>query len=328
MAQKVAIIGAGLAGLSCARTLRRAGMMVDVFEKDGSIGGRIATTRVGGDRFDHGAQYLSAKSDEFRGYLEEAASSGHAARWTPRVASEGRSKGPVEDWFVGKPGMSSVVRPIAESVRVIVGRRAQSIERREKGWYVWFEDETAAGPFDAVAVTIPAAQARRLFGPVDALTASLSRVRMLPCWALMVRIEAREFPEYDVLSEVSDVIHWIARDNTKPGRDPDGATVVVQASPFWSLAAEHADPAAVAEDLWSGVSEALDLSPVRPARMSAYLWREGLVDRPLGETHLYSPELQVGLAGDWCLGGRAEDAFQSGQHLGKAIIASLGTART
>jgi predicted NAD/FAD-dependent oxidoreductase len=62
--------------------------------------------------------------------------------------------------------------------------------------------------------------------------------------------------------------------------------------------------------------------------LSAYLWRDGLVDQPLGETHLYSQELRVGLAGDWCIGGHAEDAFLSGQHLGRSIVASLGLPST
>jgi len=59
---KAAIVGAGLAGLSCARTLRRAGFFVEVFEQDSIIGGRLATTRIGGDTFDHGAQYLTTHS--------------------------------------------------------------------------------------------------------------------------------------------------------------------------------------------------------------------------------------------------------------------------
>ncbi len=325
MANKVAIIGAGLAGLSCARTLRRAGLSVDVFEEDPNIGGRIATTCVGSDRFDPGAQYFSPQSEDFRGYLNEALESGYAEHWTPRVAGATRgSVPPAEAWFVGKPGMSSVVRPLAETVRIAVGRRVQSLEQREKGWHVWFEDETSAGPFDAVAVAVPAPQALGLVGCIDALASSLPRVRMLPCWAAMVRIDENNFPEEDVFSNVSDVIRWIARDNTKPGRDPRGETLVVHATPFWSQASERADPEDVAEELWNDVSEALDLPPVRPLRMTAYLWRQGIVDQPLGQTHLYCPESRVGVAGDWCLGGSAEHAFQSGGHLGQAIIAALG----
>ncbi len=61
-------------------------------------------------------------------------------------------------WYVGTPGMASIVRPLAESVRIHTGRTVHTIERHEKGWHVWFEDQTSVGPFNAVAVAVPAPQ--------------------------------------------------------------------------------------------------------------------------------------------------------------------------
>jgi renalase len=321
---KVAIIGAGIAGLSCARMLRRAGRFVEVFEQDRNIGGRIATTRIGNDTFDHGAQYLCGHSPEFQGYLREISDLGYASQWAPRTAINGeRSGGQLARWLVGIPGMSSVVRPLAESVRVTTGNKVHALERREKGWHVWFENDTSVGPFEAVAAAVPVAQARMLLGRIETLAAPLSRVRMMPCWALMVRIETKIFPEQDVFSDLSAVVRWVARNNTKPGRNPAGENLVIHASTAWSLSTEDADPVDVAEELWSEVSHVLDLPPARPSRMTAHLWRQGLVDRPLGETHLYCPEHKAGIAGDWCLGASAEHAFESGEQLGRAIVNSL-----
>ncbi|MFA5957382.1 NAD(P)/FAD-dependent oxidoreductase [Hyphomicrobium sp.] len=325
MTHRVAIIGAGLAGLSCARALRRVGISVNVFEEDHNVGGRIATTCVGSDRFDHGAQYLCAQSGEFQSYLTETASLGYAERWVPRVASgTGVGAASRDPWIVGWPGMSAIVRPLADGVHVTLGRRVQSLERREKGWHLWLDNETLVGPFEAVAIAVPAAQALRLLSRVGTFAAPLQQVRILPCWALMVRIDEKNFPEQDVFTNVSEIVRWIARDNTKPGRIPDGETLVVHASPIWSLAAEQADAEDVAEELWGEVGEVLDLPPIRPSRMTAYLWREGIVDRALGQTHLYCPDSHVGVAGDWCLGGFAEHAFESGGRLGQAIAVSLG----
>ena len=226
-------------------------------------------------------------------------------------------------WIVGTPGMSSIVRPLTENVRISTGKRVHTLERRDKGWHVRFEDETSVGPFQAVAVATPATEARLLLGRIDELAAPLSRVRMVPCWALMVRIEEKILPDQDVYSDVSEVIRWIARNNTKPGRNPAGENIVIHASPAWSREAENADPEAVAEELWSEVSHVLGLPPVRPSRMTAHLWRHGLVDQTVGETHLYSAEHKAGIAGDWCHGRLAEHAFESGDKLGRAIIDSF-----
>ncbi|MFT3732638.1 MAG: FAD-dependent oxidoreductase [Hyphomicrobium sp.] len=325
MGKKVAIIGAGLAGLTCARTLRQAGIAIEVFEAEGHAGGRIATMCAGNDRFDHGAQYLCAQSDEFRSYLAEISGLGYADQWLPRVAeAEGHRVLGGEPWIVGVPGMSSIVRPLTDGVRVAFGRRVQSLEQREKGWHLWFEDEKSSGPFDFVAIAVPAAEAMRLLDPIKGFAPTLRRVRMLPCWALMVRIDDKTFPDLDVFRNVSQVLHWIARDNSKPGREPNGETLVAHASPAWSFAAEQGDAMDVAEELWSEVGAVLGLSPVRPSRMLAYLWRQSIVGQALGETHLYSAESRVGVAGDWCLGAFAEHAFTSGNHLGRAIAAAIG----
>ena len=51
---QIAIIGAGIAGLACARKLAQAGVHAVVFDKGRGIGGRVATRRAGDLRFDHG----------------------------------------------------------------------------------------------------------------------------------------------------------------------------------------------------------------------------------------------------------------------------------
>ena len=308
------MIGAGLAGLSCARTLRRAGFFVEVFEQDRIIGGRLATTRLGSDTFDHGAQYLTARSREFKAYLDEVSRS--------QINGEAGG-GQMNPWFVGTPGMASIVRPLAESVRIHTDRKVHTIDRKDKGWHVWFDDETSVGPFHAVAVTVPAAQARMLLGQIDEISQPLSRVRMMPCWALMVRLEDKTLPDQDVFSDMSEVIRWIARNNTKPSRSSRGESIVIHASPSWSREAEDAEPETIAEELWGEVSHILGLPPVRPVHMTAHLWRHALVDQSLGETFVYARDYKVGVAGDWCLGRLAEHAFESGNRLGKAIIESL-----
>ncbi|TGN44114.1 FAD-dependent oxidoreductase, partial [Paracoccus liaowanqingii] len=63
---RVAIIGAGLAGLTCAGRLAQAGLSVTLFDKGRGPGGRLATRRADdGLRFDHGALWLAARDPGF-----------------------------------------------------------------------------------------------------------------------------------------------------------------------------------------------------------------------------------------------------------------------
>ena len=315
------MIGAGLTGLSCARVLRRAGYYVQVFEQDKVVGGRMGTARLGITPFDHGSQYVSARYPRFKAYLNEVIQSGYAARWSPRGYSGGEGEGQISQWHVGTPGMSSIVRPLAENVRMSFDKRVHTIQRSDKAWSLWFDDQTSDGPFAAVAVAVPAPEAQFLVGRMPELAEPLERVRMQPCWALMVRLDQQILPDnQDVFSDMSQVVRWVSRNNSKPGRMRGGDHLVVHAAPAWTRQTEDLEPEAVAEELWAEVSNGLNLPPIRPNQMVAHLWRHAYVDTPLGETFLFSRDYMVGVAGDWCRGRVAEQAFESGAYLGQAII--------
>ena len=65
-----AVIGAGIAGISCARTLAQAGHTVTVLEKSAGLGGRMATRSSAFGTFDHGAQYFTVRDARFAKALE------------------------------------------------------------------------------------------------------------------------------------------------------------------------------------------------------------------------------------------------------------------
>lgn len=311
--------------MACARSLRRAGCFVEVFERDKMIGGRLGTARLGLVPFDHGAQYLASRSDRFRAFVDELVQTGYAAPWSPVTATPTTGTEPFRpSWHVGTPAMASIVRPLAEGVRVHTQHSVHTLQRQEKGWHLWFEDQTSTGPFAAVAVCVPAAEARLLVGRYDHLIEPLSRVKMSPCWSILVRLDERVLPQADVYSDMSQLIRWIGRNNVKPGRTRGrGEHLVIHTAPQWTRETIDADPELVAEEVWLEVCNVLDLPPVRPVQMAAVLWQHGLVDASLGESYIYSSKDKVGLAGDWCLGRLAEHAYDSGLMLGRAIVDSL-----
>ena len=82
---RIAIVGAGIAGLSCAHALQADGNTVTVFDKGRGPGGRMATRRVdtalGTIAFDHGAQYFTARDPAFVQTVVRWSEESVAARW-------------------------------------------------------------------------------------------------------------------------------------------------------------------------------------------------------------------------------------------------------
>jgi len=66
VSKSVVVIGAGLAGLTCAIYLQRNGLQVTVLEASDRVGGRVKTDEVNGFRFDHGFQVINPNYSEIK----------------------------------------------------------------------------------------------------------------------------------------------------------------------------------------------------------------------------------------------------------------------
>ncbi|WP_043118363.1 FAD-dependent oxidoreductase, partial [Pseudacidovorax intermedius] len=71
--RRIAIVGAGIAGLAAARTLAQAGLEVAVFEQASTPGGRLAGLDSRTGSFDTGAQYFTVRDARFRQTLDATA---------------------------------------------------------------------------------------------------------------------------------------------------------------------------------------------------------------------------------------------------------------
>src|SRR3954453_19949612 len=69
----VAVIGAGVAGLACARALEQSGLQVRVLERSARVGGRVGTDLVDGFRCDRGFQWMNAGHPDVRAAVDVAA---------------------------------------------------------------------------------------------------------------------------------------------------------------------------------------------------------------------------------------------------------------
>ena len=62
--KKIAIVGAGIAGLECAKILINNGFNVTVFDKESEVGGRMRTSEIDGFLLDHGFHVLQTAYPE------------------------------------------------------------------------------------------------------------------------------------------------------------------------------------------------------------------------------------------------------------------------
>ncbi len=316
----VAIIGAGVAGLACARRLREAGERVSVFDKGRGPGGRMSSRRTEVGRFNHGAQFFTARSDGFRDALADWLGAGVAAEWRARFVTIANGAvtedTPAEPRFVGAPSMNAIIAHEGKAAGARFGVRVAVPVRDDEGWRLSSEEKEDLGRFDAVVIATPAEQAVDLLAAAPALAAEARAARSAPCWALMLGFDAPLETPFDAARVVDGPIAWIAREASKPGREA-GERLVVHARADWSAAHLEADPNDIAAHLIGQVRDLLGAP--EPVFASAHRWWFAQVVAGAGEPFAWDAERRIGACGDWRLGARVEAAWTSGDALGRAL---------
>jgi predicted NAD/FAD-dependent oxidoreductase len=324
---RIAVIGAGIAGLACAREIARADVAVTVFEKARGLGGRLATRREGNLAFDHGAQYLTARGQAFSRFIDAATHTGSVSAWKPRIREDERSwDAPIDDWYVGVPGMSAALRPMSRHVQLQTGVGVHELRVGLRGWELVTDAGTAPRVFDAVAVAVPAPQALTLLIPLGRSFQRIAGVRMAPCWTAMMSFDAPLDAGAEVRRWTSGPLSWAACDSSKPGRPGGPQCWVVHASRDWSREHLEADAEEVAQALLREFSVAAGISPLVPSSLRAHRWRHAFVEQPLGSACIVDEESAVGACGDWCVAPRVEAAFVSGRALARSLLSIVGRA--
>ena len=339
--RRIAIVGAGIAGLACARTLAQAGQLVTVFEASDAPGGRVTTYESPFGGFDSGAQYFTVRDDRFARALE-ATIPGLARRWSAnavRVLDAGgrvvEASPPGRDaHWVTTPTMTELPRrwalPLQTSDQLHLNTRVTQLQRdalNPAAWQLHTESSDGGqqvfGGFDTVLLALPPSNSRALLSRVKQtahLVKGLEAVEVAPCWTLMIAFPNAAQPglqtlgpQWNAARSTHHRVAWLARESSKPGREPIERWTV-QASPAWSREHENEDePRAIAK-LLKAFAEVTGIRAA-PAWAKAVLWHEAKTTAPLGHSSVWDAQLRLGLAGDWCLGARMEDAFVSGLEL-------------
>ena len=338
---RVAVIGAGMAGIACARILADHNIDVTVFEKSRGTGGRMSTRRGDAGAFDHGAQYFSARDPRFAQAIAEWRSDGKVEEWHARFAEVGcHGAAPIEvaPRYVAVPGMSSLCSHLARGLEVVTEARIEPLRRSGARWVVDSsgpgEVRRSHGEFDIVLSTVPAPQAAALLGSASPALASVAtRTAMRAMWSMMWSTRSRvglPFDHAEILAgapRVGESLGWVSRISSKPGRAPDGIDRwVVLARPEWSedrLERAPEDVLPLVEAEFAALCESLGV--LLPDRLhgAAHRYRFALAARDGGPGPQFDAELGIGLAGDWLSGTRIEDAYLSGVALAGRVLGEL-----
>lgn len=302
---KIIILGAGMTGLSAARILTQNGHEVTLLDKGRGVGGRMSTRKIELAKADHGAQYFSAKSPEFRLFIDELI--------TEKIISEWQVPQRENVRYIGTAGMNTIPKFMAASLNIQLNEKAirlhsQSVETESGNQYT----------FDALISTIPIPQATELFQRSQTVLSEadqhvLASIEYDPCIAVLATLNTPTTIEGGGLLLENQPVAWTA-DNFQKGIS-SVPSVTLHASANYSQAHFEDNLQEVGKDLLASVRDWI--APESIEQVQVHRWRYSLARQRHPHSFYKLEHAPVYLAGDAFGIGNVEGAFLSGLEVGK-----------
>lgn len=328
MTQGVVVVGAGIAGVMAARALLDFGKKVLVVDAAPTVGGRLSSRLVDGERVNDGAPFFTANDHRFREALapfiaqgEVVASPGRWHRWQQgQLVAESlmnsRRRLTVPD------GLATLVASLARGLDVRTSTCVGALSVESGQWRVHFESGEAElasglvlalpGP-DALQLARTAADA---FNPLT--LADVARVAFDPCVVVVAGYDAPA-PAWQAIKSDEGPVSWMGVEAGKRGSAQ--TVVVVHGSADWSRGALDRDDPALVGSLLEAAAVAGGRWLTSPRWARAVRWKHA---RPVILASARAPASEgigppVVFCGDWCAAPHVEGAFLSGAVAGERM---------
>ena len=332
---RILIIGAGICGLTAGAELAKQGHAITIVDKGRSVGGRLATRRIGGGRADHGAQFFTARSAPFSADVQEWMQQDLAYVWSNgwsdgNAAAQERNGHPR---YAIQGGMNQLAKRLAANlaalgnVSIQTQRLIRSLANQGAGWRAESEGEHEFSA-DIAILTSPAAQSVAIVeaGPTQLAPgdrAALNKIDYAPSLCGLLHLSATPaLPAPGALQREEARFRWIA-DNQRKGISPEASIITIHASAAYSRTHYDRIDSATLDEMAQELQEFLPPGAVVIERQLKR-WRYALPTQLHPEPFLRAQGLPPLYFGGDAFGGhpRVEGAVLSAM----AIAAAIGAA--
>ena len=330
---EVAVIGAGIAGLTCARKLQQAGKSVVLIDKSRGLGGRLATRRLAGTHADHGVCYLQAKGDRFGQWIDELVSTGILRIWTigiHRLAADGSLQSPPKfaNCYAAPLGATSIAKYLGRDLEIVGDKLITAIDPIADGWRLSSKDPEFSLTAAQVVIATPPAQAlaitkaavdRTCIQQLSSVQFSRS-ITAIAVYPTTDQIPAAAIPWQGIQCIEHPTLAWIGLDSSKQ-LNPTQPVLVIQSSAAFAEQYFDAPDLTIAGQKLVDTIAHLIPTLTTPELVQVHRWGYAFAQNPLSDLFLTAQTAApMYFGGDWCGGNRVESAYLSGMAVADRIL--------
>ena len=337
--KNIAIIGAGISGLICAAQLHNT-FNVTLFEKSRGISGRTSTRYADIYEFDHGAPYITARTEKFKEFMHQLCHHKIAAEWNPKIESLSlNARSFKRTWFethyVGWSRMNDIAKylykNIADMITLHLNTEIQSVANNNNSTTLTDKNQVTYDNFDAVILTAPAPQTLHLLPDHVTYRPKLDDILLAPAYCLMLGSPDALKTQTGLFICDDPVIDKIIVNSDKPHRPSQGTSLLIQSQAEWALKHIDDDIPEKQAFLRDYTLKLLNMESLIVNYISTHRWRYAKTSKPINESFLWDTVANIGVCADWCQDAEHKDiqgveaAFLSAEALSNHLLVNLNS---
>lgn len=311
MSRKVIIIGAGIAGLCCAKRLISSGFDVSIFEKSRGIGGRLASRRIDNGIFNHGAASLPdfRKNDDMPKFL----------KYLLEKAVSEKILIPQGSNLTSYASMKTFTSYISKDVDIQKDSEIIGVTDTNRGAELEFRNDYKLQVKDNILIfAIPQPQVLALIQDQypkisDAIKPAHMHAAISGLFAFNTAILTNQ-----TFLENANIFGF--HENARMGQILKLDCWTIHSKKSYGIKWSHLNKNEIKELLYNDFKNLVAGCFPQLVYSAGHRWLYGFTEKALNENFIFDDLGKIGICGDWCLGTNVLDAAISGTMLAEEIV--------
>ena len=316
------IIGSGISGATIANLLSKKNSVV-LFDKARGPGGRASFKRVKGKTgFDHGTQYISPKTNEFKKFTKSLIKKKILKIWGGKhiFLNSKKKENKKHLKIIGKNGNNDISKYLLKKINCNYQSELKKIYYKNKSWYLLF-DNGKFRSYKNLILTCPFPQLKKLSRKFINNSFLSKSLKMDANITTMIAIKKNKRSNSSFLFE-DPVLGWAGNENSKKRFKSKYDLWTLQSTFTWANKNINQNKNNKKKNSKIMIDKFFKLSNIKKTKINYFLnhgWKYSSNSRPFKIKSYWDPKKKLGVCADWFVGPRLESGWISAQDLFKKI---------
>ncbi len=316
------VIGSGISGATIANLLNKR-HTVDLYDKARGLGGRSSFKRLDNLRgFDHGTQYFSPKTAEFKRFTKKLIEKKILKIWggNHKFLSDKKKEDKKHVKVIGRKGNNDISKYLLKNVKCYFQSELKKINFQNRKWNLVFNDGEMKN-YENLILTCPFPQLKKLSKKYIKNSFIREKIKMDANITILIEIKKTNLGYSSFLFN-DRILGWAGYENSKKRFKSKSDLWTLQSTFNWANKKINQNKVLKKTNAKILIDKFFKLTGIKQTKILFSLnhgWKYSSNSKPLKLKSYWNSRLNLGVCADWFNGPRLESGWISANDLYKKI---------